>query len=233
MKRVLFIQNGEYEVPGLFGAVLEKCGVHVETAHAWRGDSLPVSLEHWHGIAIGGGSMSAYGTDQYPFLKDELAILAKAREQKMPVLGMCLGAQLMAAAYGGRVFPNHTKEIGCFDLRFTAAAENDPLWQGHTRTFQPVSWHGDTFSLPPGAVLLASSDITPNQLFRLDDSLYGFQFHLEIGRELLADMIREDAESLRNHGVDPHEFLHAAGIHLPEAEKIAGIIFRRWASLIT
>ncbi|MES2568440.1 MAG: type 1 glutamine amidotransferase, partial [Verrucomicrobiota bacterium] len=101
--------------------------------------------------------MSAYETDRYPFLRHEMALIQSARLQNKPVLGICLGAQLMAAAFGGLVFPHTTKEIGLFEVRFTRDAEADPLWEGLTVPFAPVHWHGDTFSLPPGAALLASS----------------------------------------------------------------------------
>jgi GMP synthase-like glutamine amidotransferase len=232
MKRVLFIQNGEYEGPGLFATVLGECGVAVETVHAWRGDAVQDSPRGWDGVAIGGGSMSAYDTAEFPFLKSEIGLLKEARAMKLPVLGMCLGAQLMAAAYGGDVFPNHTKEIGFFDIRFTGAAENDPLWRGHTGPFQPVNWHGDAFTLPPGAVHLASSDLTQNQLFSLDGILYGLQFHLEIDRPLLSEMVTtDDGGGLPAHGIDPQQFLRTAEIVLPGVETVGRDVFTRWAQL--
>ena len=232
MKRVLFIQNGEYEGPGLFAATLARCGVAVETVHAWRGEAAPACLDAWDGLAIGGGSMSAWETAEFPFLKNEITLLHEARARKLPALCMCLGAQLMAAAYGGDVFPNHTKEIGFFDIRFTGAAENDPLWRGHTGPLQPVSWHGDAFSLPPGAVHLASSALTQNQLFSLDGVLYGMQFHLEIDRTLLAEMAAtEDGGGLPQHGIDPQQFLRESENALPPVEAVAREVFTRWTQL--
>ena len=232
MNRVLFIQNGEYEGPGLFATVLGERGVTVETVHAWRGDTVPDSPREWDGVSIGGGGMSAYDIVELPFLKDEVTLLQEARAMKLPVLGMCLGAQLMAAAYGGDVFPNHAKEIGFFDVRFTGAAENDPLWRGHTAPFRPVNWHGDAFSLPPGAIHLASSDLTQNQLFSLDGILYGLQFHLEIDRPLLAEMVMtDDGGGLPQHGIDPREFLRTSEIVLPAVEAIARDVFTRWTQL--
>jgi len=233
MKRVLFIQNGEYEGPGLFATVLGDCGVAVETLHAWRGDKVPDLPRGWDGIAIGGGSMSAYDTAEFPFLKNELSLLKESRAMKTPVLGMCLGAQLMAAAYGGDVFPNNAKEIGFFDIHFTEAAKSDPLWRGSLAgPFRPVNWHGDAFTLPPGAIHLASSDLTPNQLFSLDGILYGLQFHLEIDRPLLAEMVTtDDGGGLPQHGIDPQQFLHTAEIALPGVEAVGRDVFARWAKL--
>ncbi|HWB60315.1 MAG TPA: gamma-glutamyl-gamma-aminobutyrate hydrolase family protein [Chthoniobacteraceae bacterium] len=233
MKRVLFIQNGEYEGPGLFAATLNGLGIAVETAHAWRRDVLPDSLEGWDALAIGGGSMSAYDLMEHPFLNAEIALLREARETGRPVMGLCLGAQLMAAAYGGDVFPNGEVEIGFFDICFIDAAARDPLWSGHTSGgFRPVSWHRDTFALPPGAVHLASSALTQNQLFSLDGIHYGLQFHLEIDRPLLAEMVAtEDGGGLPRHGIDPREFLRESETALPAVEAIGRSVFSRWAGL--
>jgi GMP synthase-like glutamine amidotransferase len=232
MSRVLFIQNGDGEGPGLFVPALEASGVELETVHAWRGDPVPVTSDEFDGVAIGGGSMSAYETDRYPFLGSQIALLQAVRAAGKPFLGMCLGAQLMAAAFGGKVFANTEKEIGFHEVRFTAAAEQDALWHDHTAPFHPVNWHGDTFTLPPGAELLASSTLTPHQLIRLDDTLYGFQFHLEIGLPLLREMVASDDASLRGHGVDPATFLRAGDEYLPAIEATAHSVFTRWAGLL-
>jgi GMP synthase (glutamine-hydrolysing) len=180
MKRVLFVQNGEGDGPFLLAAALAECGVALEVIHAWHRQPLPKALSDFHGLAIGGGSMSAYQLSEFEFLSDELALITQASAEQKPVLGMCLGAQLMATAFGGKGFPNSAKEIGLHEVSFTPEADSDPLWHGLTAPFHPVHWHGDTFSLPGGATLLASSQITPHQLFRLDHRHYGFQFHLEM-----------------------------------------------------
>lgn len=232
VKRFLFIQNGKYEGPGLFAATLAQHCIALDTVHAWRGEPLPSRLENWDALAIGGGSMSAYDTAEFPFLENEITLLKQARAIKLPVLGLCLGAQLLAAAHGGGVFPNKEKEIGFFDIRFTVAAAHDPLWRGHTGPFRPVSWHGDAFTLPPGAIHLASSALTENQLFSLDGLHYGLQFHLEIDRPLLAEMVAtEDSGGLPQHGIDPREFLRASETALPPVEAAARGVFMRWTHL--
>lgn len=233
MPRVLFIQNGETEGPGLFATVLEAAGVEISTAHAWRGDPVPTDPDGFSAVTIGGGAMSAYQTDEFPALRRQIALAQATRAAGKPMLGLCLGAQLMAAAFGGKVFANTAKEIGLQEVRFTAAADSDPLWQGHTAPLHPVHWHGDTFTLPPGAVLLAASALTPHQLFRLDDTLYGFQFHLEIDLPLLRALIAADAAALRAHAIDPAAFLADGERHLPAVEPIARRIFTRWASLLS
>jgi GMP synthase (glutamine-hydrolysing) len=230
MKRVLFIQNGEQDHPGLFAKVLRDLGIALDIVNAGCGEPTPSDLDRWAGIAVGGGGMSAYETERYPFLRDEEALIRAARASGKPLLGMCLGAQLMAGALGGKVFPNRAREIGFYDIRFTPAAEDDPLWKGHTATFQPVQWHGDTFSLPPGAVLLASSDLTENQLFRLGDTFYGFQFHLEIDEPVLTEMVETDDGWLPQNGVDPQQFLREARLAIPKVAPIGRSVFARWAA---
>src|SRR5687767_10811780 len=126
MSRVLYIQNDEYDHAGLFGTVLKENGVTLDVVHAWKGEPVPTVPNGWTGIALGGGGMSAYETDKHPFLGDEIRLIHAARAKGTPVLGLCLGAQLMAAALGGKVSSNARKEIGFQEVRFTPAAETDP-----------------------------------------------------------------------------------------------------------
>ncbi len=232
MRRVLFVQNGDQDGPGLLAAALRECGVELTTVHAWRGDPVPETLAGFAGLAIGGGAMSAYETAAHPYLGQELSLIAAAQTEKKPVLGMCLGAQLLAVALGGRVFAHSSREIGLQEIRFSAAAADDPLWRGDTAPLHPVHWHGDTFTLPPGAELLASSALTPHQIFRAAGSLYGFQFHLEIDLPALREMVTSDEAALRACGVDPAAFVAAGEVHLPAIEPVARRVFARWAGLL-
>lgn len=232
MSQVIYIQNDEYDHAGLLGTVLREQGVGLDVVHAWKGEPVPTVPNGWSGIVLGGGGMSAYEADKYPFLESEIRLIHAAQEKGTPVLGICLGAQLMAAALGGRVFPNSKKEVGFYDVRFTPEATNDRLWSGDTATFQPVHWHGDAFSLPPGAVLLGSSELTPHQIFRVEENLYGIQFHLEIDEPVLTEMIETDSDWLRQHGIDPDQFLQEGRVALPKVEPIGRRVFTRWIELL-
>ena len=108
----------------------------------------------------------------------------------------------------------------------------DALWQGYTAPFQPVHWHGDTFTLPPGAVHLASSALTPNQLFRFGERSYGLQFHLEIDERVLTEMIGPDGGGLPAYGVDPDAFLAQGRIAFPKVKPLAEAIFSRWGEFL-
>jgi len=228
--RILFLQNGEHDGPGIFARTMHDCGVELRIVHAWRNDPLP-AIDGFGAVAIGGGEMSAYETAKYPFLDEEMALIRRARAAQKPALGMCLGAQLMAAALGGTVFPNRAKEIGFHEVRFTEAAQDDPVWHECAQPFQPVHWHGDTFTLPAGATLLAGSDLTENQLFRMENGLYGIQFHLEFDLPVLTGMINDERGFLQAHDIDPEILLRTAAKALPEVEPIAHTVFTRWLSL--
>jgi GMP synthase (glutamine-hydrolysing) len=231
MKRVLFIQHGEQDVPGLFASAMETAGIELERVESWRGEPLP-DIAAFDGVAIGGGGMSAYETDEYPFLAAEMALIRAARGARKPLLGICLGAQLMAAALGAKVFLNRVREIGFHEVRFTEAAAADPVWAECAPAFKPVHWHGDTFTLPRGAELLASSDLTAHQLFRIDGLHYGIQFHLEIDLPVLTAMVGSDTGDLKAAGIDPDVLLRDAREHLPRIEPAARAVFARWAHLL-
>ncbi|MGC3992161.1 MAG: gamma-glutamyl-gamma-aminobutyrate hydrolase family protein [Chthoniobacteraceae bacterium] len=232
MKHVLHIQNGPHDKPGLFEQALVSAGVAITTMHPWRGEPVPSTLQGFDGLSLGGGGMSAYETEQYPFLKDEMRLVREAAQDDKPVYGMCLGAQIMAAALGARVYANREKEIGFYAIDLLPEAQEDALWRDCDPRFAPMSWHGDTFDLPAGAVRLASSALTPNQLFRAGRALYGFQFHLEVDGPLLTEMIETSREGLTAQGVDADAFLQSAEERLPQVLDTATTVYARWAELL-
>ena len=180
--RALVVQHLDVEGPYEIGAALERHGVDVV-----RGG--PESLDGFDALVVMGGPMAAHCDDGFPSRHAELALLRTALERQVPVLGVCLGAQLLAEAAGGRALPGPAgPEIGWLPVEVVA---EDRLFAGLPSTFTPLQWHGDTVELPPGAVRLASSERYPNQAFRVGAVAWGVQFHPEVDRAAVEAFVRE------------------------------------------
>lgn len=167
--------------------------------------------------------------DDQPYLHREIQYIRDAANRGQMVLGVCLGAQLIAKALGARVYPNAVKEIGWAPVSFTPAAASDPLLVGLSEPEMIFHWHGETFDLPPGAARLASSDACVNQAFRAGDRIYGLQFHLEVTPAMIAGWCRDDeacgdAREV-TQPIDPHQ-------HAARSAKLAELVFGRWCALL-
>lgn len=232
MKSVLFLQHGEADKPGLFGEVLKDRGHTLQIVRADLGQPIPASLNGHAGLAIGGGAQGVYELDKYPYLAAEIDLIRQVADDDRPVLGLCLGGQLMATALGGVVHKADHHEVGFFPVHLDEIAEFDPLFCGLPKTLVTAHWHGDVFEMPPGGMHLASSDITPNQLFRYGHALYGLQFHLEMTPEILELMVSESRDELTRIGCDPDAICSDARRWLPELRETAQEIFTRWSELL-
>jgi GMP synthase (glutamine-hydrolysing) len=231
-KRALYIQNGESDHPGLLAEALTRSGVALDIIHPYLGEPVPDSLEHHAGLVIGGGPQSAYEVNYHPYLTDECRLLLHAVAEGKPVLGLCLGAQLMAATFGARVQAGRQREIGYLPVTLTPEAVRDELFKGLPTTFTTTHWHGDVFELPRGATLLASSALTPHQAVRFADGLYGLQFHLELTPEIIDEMSHSFHDYLTDSGIAPPILRAAARQHLPPIRELALTVFGRWATLL-
>ncbi len=144
----------------------------------------PPDWREFEGLIVMGGPMGAYEEDAHRWLRSEKALIREAAEAGHPVWGVCLGAQLLAAALGARVYPGEAgAEVGMLPVELTDEALADPVFAGAPSSFPTLQWHGDTFELPDGATLLASSPAYPNQAFSYRNA-YALQFHLEVTPEL-------------------------------------------------
>jgi GMP synthase-like glutamine amidotransferase len=176
--RWVVLQHVEWEGPGIIAREAEKRGCEVDIRRLDREDALP-DPEHLDGLVVMGGPLGAYEEDRYPFLHKECELLGAVARFGKPLLGVCLGAQLLAKALGARVFPGHGPEIGFGSIELTPTGREDPLFAGADHSLPVFHWHGDTFTLPEGAELLASSQMYPHQAFRFGSHAYGLQFHIE------------------------------------------------------
>ncbi len=183
------LQHVPFEGPGAIGKWMQDHGHTLITTKLFADEPLP-TLNTFDGLIIMGGPMGVNDADQYPWLKPEAALIADAVDSGKYVLGICLGAQLIANALGARVYPNKQKEIGWFNLTRTLDAADSPVGQALPQTLTAFHWHGDTFDLPQGATLLASSTACRNQAFLAGSRTLGLQFHLETTPESADNLLQ-------------------------------------------
>jgi GMP synthase-like glutamine amidotransferase len=230
--RLLVLQHLFCEHPGAFSDVMRERGLDVRTVALDEGGTLP-PLHDVDAILVMGGPMSANDEDLHPWLVAEKALLRDAVAAGMPVLGACLGAQLLAAALGGRVYPAPPgPEVGLLGVELTDAGRADPVLSVLSPSSLTVQWHGDTFDLPDGAELLASSPHSPNQAFRAGDSAYAIQFHLEVTAAQIAQWREVPAYAAALADVLGPEggeaFLADAQARVPEITAVGRRLFAAW-----
>ena len=176
--RWTILQHVAWEGAGLIAAEAQDRGLRTDIRRLDLGAGVPGAAEV-EGLVVMGGPMAVYETEKYPFLSDECRLIRELVRCHRPVLGVCLGAQLLARALGATVFPGPGQEIGFGSVELTAEGNVDPLLGPAGSSLRVFHWHGDTFDLPEGSVLLASSAKYPHQAFRFATCAYGLQFHVE------------------------------------------------------
>lgn len=232
--RVLVLQHIACEPPGVYEDVLHAHGAELVRVEIDEGEQLP-ELRDFDGIVAMGGPMSVNDEAEQPWLVEEKRLIARAVQSGMPYWGVCLGVQLLASSLGARVYPGAEPEVGLLPVLLTEAARVDPVFAGLPDELLTLQWHGDTFDLPAGAVLLAGSPLFPHQAFRVGSSAYGVQFHLEVSPELAREWAAVPAyrESLeRTHG--PGALDRLIGELDENAEPMAAAardMFGRWLSV--
>ena len=213
--------------------VLHAKGATFEFIETHRGALVPGDMADKSGLVVMGGPMGVYEYSKYPFLRDEMRLIESALKLEKPVLGVCLGSQLLAAVLGAEVKKGERKELGWHPVTLSEAASQDTIFAGVKAEFRPFHWHGDIFSLPKDAVRLASSRQTPQQAFRYGKNAYGILFHLEVTQGQISQMLLDFADELREAGGSPTEITEQTPRHLPALQEIASGVFGRWASLLS
>src|SRR3954447_21877794 len=172
----------------MIAAAAAEAGIGLRVRRLDLGEAVP-DLDDFDGLVVMGGPMGASDDEQHPHLRDERDLLARAVPAGRPVLGVCLGAQLLAAACGGRVFPGQAgAEIGLGIVELTDQGRADPVFGPAGWVLPVLHWHGDTYARPGGATRLAASSRYPEQAFRVGERAYGLQFHVEIDEPAAAAM---------------------------------------------
>ncbi len=231
--RVLVIENYSGTPLGQVGRALTEAGAALDIRRAFAGDPLPEDEAAHDGVVILGGGQNARDDEASPFLPAVAALSRKFGEADKAVLGICLGSQLVARAYGGENILGRPIEFGWHDVRPTAAGRADPLIAALANGSPIFHWHEDTFTLPPGAIHLASSDMTEFQAYRIGRAVYGIQFHFEADRALVTGWNGLFADEIAAHTADwSDRFPVDAARHGAAADATGLEIARRWVALI-
>jgi len=183
--KILVFQHVPYEPLGTLDPLLKQAGFRIRYVNFGRNAAVRPQLDGYAALIVLGGPMNCDQINSYPNLITEVDILREAVDRDMSVLGICLGAQLLAKALGGRVVPNATREIGWYDVELTEAGAADPVLSAFSPNQQVFQWHEDGIELPDDVVHLASSPASNVQAFRHGEHAYGLQFHLEVNEPLI------------------------------------------------
>ena len=232
MAKILVLQHHPAENLGAIADALEGAALAWQYVRVFDGHPIPKDVKGLGGLIVMGGPETVYQLDRYPYLRDEIALIESALKADKPILGVCLGSQLLAATLGSAVRRGEQREIGWFPVRLSDAAEDDRLMRGLPAEFVAAHWHSDVFDLPKEAVALASSDRAPVQAYRYGAKAYGLLFHAEMTREILTALVSEFGEGLKRVGIDGDAIVVDAEKHLPALGRIGDTIFGRWASPI-
>ncbi len=232
MPHVTCFQHIDCEDPGSLLDILKAKEVRVDVLKPFQGQPVPGHLGD--GLIVLGGPMGVYEENQFPWMTAELDAIRKCLDSSLPVLGICLGSQMLSHAAGGRVYKGPSQEVGWYPITLTDQGHLDPLLLGLPREFNAFHWHGDTFTLPTQASLLAGSAAYPHQIFRVGTNAYGFQCHLEVTEEMVKSWMAVYAKELTPQGgplppgpIEDHLAENAKGLRT-----IAGKVFARFAALL-
>ncbi len=208
MPKLLVFQHVPHEILGTLHPILKNAGFRIRYVNFGRSNYKLPKLANYDGLVVLGGPMNVDQTDEYPYLEPEVEAIKEFIDMNVPVLGICLGSQLIAKALGASVRKNPSKEIGWYDVSITDEGSKDPLLCGFRSVEKVFQWHGDTFEIPPDSVRLATSSLCENQAFRYGEKVYGFQFHLEVDapmieRWLNAPVNKKEIEELEGDDICP------------------------------
>lgn len=225
MKTALALRHLAFENAGLIENILGQHGYKLHNCDATLDDLPKIPVNQIDLVIILGGPIGVYDNKQYPFIKDELAVIDQALKLHKPMIGVCLGAQMIATALGAKVQSMGTKEIGFSTLELTERGKKSPL--GLIGKTPVLHWHGDQFEIPYGATRLAETAVCPNQAFSYQNVL-ALQFHLEANLDYIEHWLVGHACELAQAKINPVDLRQAAKINKEALRKKAEAVFNAW-----
>ncbi len=235
MSRIIVCQHVAYEILGTLNPLLKEAGLRLRYVNFERDPGARPTLDGYDGLVVLGGPMNVDQTEEFPFLATEVELVGEAIARDMPVLGICLGAQVIARALGAEVRVNPKKEIGWYPVSVTDEGRSDPLLGHLDGTEQIFQWHGDTFDIPEGAMRLASSPHCANQAFRYGDKVYGLQFHLEVDEAMIARWLEvpHHVKEIASTGglIDPQVIRESTPANIARLKELSGLCFGAFVDL--
>ena len=235
MKKLLVFQHVPHEILGTLNPLLKNAGFRIRYVNFGRHPDARPSLDGYHGLVVLGGPMSVNDSDRLPHLTTEMKLIEEAMKKELSVLGICLGAQLIAKTLGASVYPNNAKEIGWYDVSPTTEARADTLFTEFRGTEKIFQWHGETFDIPHSASHLASSPLCGNQAFRYGPKVYGLQFHLEVDGPMIDRWLRvpENRQEIAtlDGNIDPDRIHAETPQHIDRLHELSNHAFSAFIKL--
>jgi GMP synthase (glutamine-hydrolysing) len=235
MKKLLVLQHVAHELLGTLNPLLKRAGFRIRYVNFARHPDAQPNLDGYDGLIVLGGPMSVNDSNRLPHLGTELKLIEEAMRRDIPILGICLGAQLIAKTLGAAVYQNPEKEIGWYDVSPTTDASSDPLLTPLQKTEKIFQWHGETFDIPNSTRHLAFSSLCANQAFRYGTNVYGFQFHMEVDEPMIHRWLKvpenqKEISTLRgDHHID--QIYSETPQHMPRLGEISECVFSAFINL--
>jgi GMP synthase (glutamine-hydrolysing) len=200
MRKVLVFQHVANKILGTLNPTLRSRGLKIRYVNFDRTPDASPSIEKYNGLVVLGGQMGVYEADRYRHIPVEMKLIEDALKRDIPILGICLGAQMLAQVLGSEVRKSTDKEIGWYDINLTEDGKTDPLLSHFKNTEKLFQLHGDTFDIPKCATHLATSQLLPAQAYRFGTKVYGLQFHLEVDQAMIHRWLdnKNNQEEIKN-----------------------------------
>src|SRR6266481_4062039 len=230
---ILCVRNDAIGPAGMVGEQIFRRGGLLDEVMPHDGDALPANHARYDGVVVMGGAMDAFDDENFPQFWPLIRLLQGFHAAEKPILGVCLGAQLVARTFEKPVYRHRELELGFTEVEITPAGAATPLFAGLPRRQWVMEWHQDTFELPEGAELLVTGQRCRNQAFRIGRHVYAFQFHFEANKAMLRSWLKPNRAALQaSHPQFVAGFERELAAHMPAQMALAGQISNRWLDLV-